>query len=55
MAWTEERIDLVQSIVALCDKGLADVAVHADGENGDTLRCSCAGVPGPAVIGGPLW
>ncbi|MEU8843446.1 hypothetical protein AB0D97_30715 [Streptomyces roseus] len=42
-AWTEERIDLVQSTIALCAKGLADVAVRSDGENGDRFVATDAG------------
>ncbi|MFE5549221.1 hypothetical protein ACFQ71_36115 [Streptomyces sp. NPDC056534] len=42
-AWTEERIDLVQSTISLCAKGLADVAVPADGENGDRFVATDAG------------
>ncbi|MFD3471245.1 hypothetical protein ACFWWM_33805 [Streptomyces sp. NPDC058682] len=42
-AWTEERLDLVQSLIALCDKGLADVAVPADGEHGDRFMITDAG------------
>ncbi|MGW0750798.1 hypothetical protein [Streptomyces sp. NPDC002587] len=43
VACTEERIDLVQSTIALCDKGLVDVAVRADGENGDRFVVTDAG------------
>ncbi|MER7826997.1 hypothetical protein [Streptomyces sp. NPDC096097] len=42
-AWTEERLGLVESLIALCDKGLADVAVRADGENGDRFVVTEAG------------
>ncbi|MGW2586360.1 hypothetical protein ACWCYZ_34485 [Streptomyces virginiae] len=42
-AWTEERIDLVQSTIALCAKGLADAAVRADGDTGDRFVATDAG------------
>ncbi|MFB7982999.1 hypothetical protein [Streptomyces vinaceus] len=42
-AWTEERLGLVQSLIGLCDKGLADVAVPADGEHGDRFMVTDAG------------
>ncbi|MFD7557401.1 hypothetical protein ACFV9E_23040 [Streptomyces sp. NPDC059835] len=43
MAWTEERLDLLQSLIALYNKGLADVAVPADGMNGDRFVATDAG------------
>ncbi|MGW6413475.1 hypothetical protein ACWF95_41700 [Streptomyces vinaceus] len=42
-AWTEERLGLVESLIALCDKGLADVAMPAIGENGDRFVVTEAG------------
>ncbi|MEU9377715.1 hypothetical protein AB0D94_28630 [Streptomyces sp. NPDC048255] len=43
MAWTEERLGLVQSLIALSDKGFADVAVRAEGENGNRFVVTDAG------------
>ncbi|MGW1766100.1 hypothetical protein ACWCQL_18745 [Streptomyces sp. NPDC002073] len=43
VAWTEERIDLLHAVISLCHQGFADIAVPADGENGDRYTATAEG------------